>query len=819
MTSDTSRLTFKSSTKSRTLTNTTPSTVSSDEHNSSLSDPSSGIVTFKQSESTLTTKTLSESKRTPTPQPTKPSQEPTQASTKSVKPTVTHPLYTTVTNNGKATADYGKGISEPTSEPESEPTEVTPKSEPEDEENATEEPASEEDPNAEGEPEDSNPEGEPEIDFGAFEEPGPDWVVAKEQWQEAWEFHVYFYGACFVLLGLYSTVCVVRLWRIEHLLSRHYFLTLHVLVILVCILRAVYLLVDAYNSMGTYPMVVDYFLYNTVFPCITSLFSILFYALLLATRVRILSRKVQKLGVLIAIIFLHFFLSISTDLIVGILTTAHVLMFICQSFFILWGLLMFIGYLIVFRKLYKGAISRQKNFAFGSPDRKHNSPANIGNQDKNSKHKYTYGLAVKITFISAFFGVAIVGFEMYGIFGVFGILQPNFKPQPWPWWTYHLIVRTLELLMCTSVAYVASQPLRYMARKDAGRLYQYLLPCNACCCSAKLDNSYDSSTISMENVSDTDHLGWLKKRNKKSQAPYPPHASEKYNDPDATLLVRKIKQSKPSMLVVEDGFVRIRREDEMLPSNQYELDSNSRSSQSSGINVPVGGIDDSKYPSAVVNWNYSGEQNRIRTRENMPPSFSLENYRLPSVCDNRESIVVTEVTDDTDVDIAVTDSEHSETEQDHDKVEAPPSPTSNKSDIFRPLSMIDLAASMESELERAFHSKSADGAEPNSPQRKSKHQDAKSKNSNLPDDYSEATDNDVTYGNYVDSDSEQSKPPSARLLRSPIRRCKSEEKPVSTRTKLFENNRYFSLSSVEIIGKDDDTEIDLSVQARRKRTF
>lgn len=807
MTSQTTSNTVSSSTIAKT---TVPAIVwtqnkQTRENNSSLLGMTSLTVTFQQPEGALSTKTFSETKQTVStaavPEPT--SHSSTKLTTQKASLTSTHLQYTTthskltsrksttfpLTSDGSRNVPSSEPTSEPSSEPSSEPA-SEPTSQPETGGGDNEEGYGEEEPN--GEPGDGEPEGEPELDFGAFEEPGPDWELAKRQWKEAWEFHIYFCGVCFVILGIYSSACIVRLWAMEHLLSRNYFFILHGLVIMICILRATYLLIDAYNSLGSYPHVVDYFLYNTVFPCIASLFSILFYALLLATRVRILSRKVQKLGVLFAIILFHFVLSISTDLIVGLLSTAHVLMFICQSFFVLWGLLMFIGYLIVFRKLYKGAINRQKNLTISSPDRKYGSP---GNQTQESKYRYTFGLAVKITFVCAFFGVAIVGFEMYGMFGVFGILQPNVKPQPWPWWSYHLIVRTLELLMCSSVSYVASQPLRYMFRKDS-RLYQYLLPCNVCCCNVSLDRSYDSSTISMENVSETDHLSWLKKKNKKPNAPYPPHASEKYNDPDATLLVRKIRQSKPSMLVVEDGFVRIRRDDEILPPNQYELDSNSRSSQSSGLNAVVSGNDDPRVPYSILNSNYSGEPARARARENMPLSFSLDNYRLPSVCDNRESVVMTEVTDDTDIDIVVTDSEQSDTERDHTQPAAPPSPTSNKSgDIFRPLSMIDLAASMESELERAFHSKCAD-ADESTPEASNDRS---------------AADPDAACGNYGDS--------SARLLRSPIRRCKSEEKPTSTKCKRFANNRYYSLSSVEVVGKNDDTEFECNETENKKRTF
>ncbi|WAR25816.1 PRRT3-like protein [Mya arenaria] len=677
--------------------------------------------------------------------------------------------------------------------------------------------------NGTSEPEDdvgNEPESEagPEFNLEAFAEPGPDWELAKELWQEAWEFHVYFFGLCFVLLGMYCVFGVIRLWTMEHLLSRNYFVTLHLLVILVCILRATYLLIDAYNSTGRFPTVMDYFLYSTVFPCITALFSILFYALLLATRVRVLSQKVQRLSVLLVIISLHFVLSIVTDITVGIFATAPVLIFVCQTVFIVWGLLMFIGYLVIFRKLYKGAINRQKVIQSTSPDRLHSSNPAMYNE-KTGKFKYTFDLAVKITFASAFFGVAIVGFELYGMFGVYGVLKAGRKPEPWPWWTYHFIVRSLEILMCSSVAYVASQPLRYSARKDRGKMYPYFLPCSKCFCNEKLDHSYESSSISMEFVSDHDHLGWLKKiRNKKpiiSNAPYPPHAAEKYTDPDATLLVRKIRQPKPSMLVVEGGFVRIRRDDEILPSNHFEMDS--RSSHSSGLNL---GDAEQPHTGALINWNYTGDADSASDqRLGHVNSFSLDNYIIPRIEDERSSIdnvpAPDENADDTDVDIVVTD-----VEDDADASEGgrPESPRSTRSgDIFRPLSMIDLAASMESELDRAFQGgiDSADIISHNSlPVSLEGVSDSSQDAYNEPmfeqyygDGYFVPDPDALNHSgaNHMDYDSDQSRASSnSRLLHSPVRRCRSEEKP-RPRSKTFDSYRYHSLSSVESVGKQDES--------------
>lgn len=711
--------------------------------------------------------------------------------------------------NTTNTADTGDNTSpEPTSEPT-------------DGKDSNDEPEPKEESDPENEP-DSEPEGEeepePESELDAFAEPGPDWVLAKEVWQEAWEFHVYFFGIAFALLGFYCFIALIRLWDMEHLISKHYFVTLNVLVILVCILRATYLLLDAYNSLGTFPVGVDYFMYSTAFPCLTAMFSILFYSLLLATRVRVMSKKVQKLWVLLVIVILHFALSIVTDIVVGFLSSASVLILVCQVFFIVWGLLMFIGYLILFRKLYKGAIHHQKTMA-GLHE--HKSPVLHGHGHQSKpKHKYTFGLAVKITFISAFFGVAMVGFELYGIFGVYGALSTNTKPEPWPWWTYHVIVRTLEFLMCLSVTFVASQPLRYKLKKKSNRsIYHYILPCSMCCCPSSLEHHETfSSSGSMDCiVSESDHLSWLKKiKNKKvpsPQAPYPPHTAEKYSDPDATLLVRKVKRvNKPSMLVVEDGFVRIRRDDEVLPSNQFELDTYSQSSHSSGNNI--NGLENVSNTGAInniVNLNYTGHSGPNGGHANVP-GLNFDNYILQGSVAQSGTQSDVDINDDTDIEIVVTESEQESDEP--GVLEGAASGESNKSaDIFRPLSMIDFAASMESELDRAFHSSCVEETDLISHNSLPASLEGCSSDSNAYNEpmYKQYFENEgmasVSYhdSNNYSSDSTESKSSATKLLHSPVRRCKSEDSATIAppKCKHFEKNKYFSLSRVDTIAQED----------------
>ena len=116
-------------------------------------------------------------------------------------------------------------------------------------------------------------------------------------WQEAWEVHLYFFAALFGCLGVYTLVCVLRLWRIHRLMSRRYFVSLNLLMVLLCATRVLYLTLDGYNSNRTFHPSLDYFLYSISFPCLTSAFSIQLYALLQATKMQFLPPTIQKVSV------------------------------------------------------------------------------------------------------------------------------------------------------------------------------------------------------------------------------------------------------------------------------------------------------------------------------------------------------------------------------------------------------------------------------------------------------------------------------------------------------------------------------------------
>lgn len=178
--------------------------------------------------------------------------------------------------------------------------------------------------------------------------------------------------------------------------------------------------------------------------------------------------------VLTFIVVFHFVLSIATDVLLGFYAGLQVMLFVCQVYFILWGLFLFFGYAHIFRKIYAHAVKRQKSLY----DQHRTAPGPCLNSQKSTKNasrgnqasgksRYTLSTAIKVTFFTSICGLMTVALEVYAIVGVYKTFTPLDQPKPWPWYLYHTVMRLIEALMCVAMSYVASQPIRYKSRNSS----------------------------------------------------------------------------------------------------------------------------------------------------------------------------------------------------------------------------------------------------------------------------------------------------------------------------------------------------------------
>jgi hypothetical protein len=322
-------------------------------------------------------------------------------------------------------------------------------------------------------------------------------------------------------------------------------------------MRGLYLVIDAHNKNGTFHVILNYFLYSTAFPCLTSAFSILFYALLLATRVRVLSTKIQKLSLLIGIIAFHFTLSIITDVVVGFFFNARVLLLVCQFFYVIWGTILFVGFFYIFNKLRMAAATRTRTTVRGNSIATNNDRNKSGK--KKSRNQYTLSTSVKITFIAAVFGLICVLLEVYGIFGVYRLYIDGHIPDPWPFFSYQFLLRLVEFCMCSLMVYVASQPIMVRRRNSKGTFPDIFAAFKQLCCVPHKEKQIDSEFNSVVN----------------SNAIILSNASEDF-DQKQTVVNFDVKENKKrgklskqnSHLVIKDGLVRFKAEDDSVTGSE-----------------------------------------------------------------------------------------------------------------------------------------------------------------------------------------------------------------------------------------------------------
>jgi len=321
------------------------------------------------------------------------------------------------------------------------------------------EPSPEPEQEPEGTPE-PEPEGVPGLpELQTYSEPEPYWPEAKQKWGSLWEVHIYLFGVAFGVVALYSLLSIIRLYKRKHLLSQPYFISLNSLVFLMGSLRSIYLLVDAYNTKETFPPFVAYILYTLFLPSVTSAFSLLFMSLLAATKMQFISPSIQKVKVIVFIVVVHFGLAITADILTAAHLDASIVMFVCQIFYIIWGLFLFVGFMYLFGQLYKAAKDRQvlmNKYAMrklGLPPSKQNK--------KPEHHKLTLSLGTILTLISSILGFLTVILLIYGMVDVYGVFEKTKTPEAWRWWGYHTAFRALELAICITMSYIATQPFRY----------------------------------------------------------------------------------------------------------------------------------------------------------------------------------------------------------------------------------------------------------------------------------------------------------------------------------------------------------------------
>uniref|UniRef100_A0A182WYC1 Proline-rich transmembrane protein 3/4 domain-containing protein n=1 Tax=Anopheles quadriannulatus TaxID=34691 RepID=A0A182WYC1_ANOQN len=100
-------------------------------------------------------------------------------------------------------------------------------------------------------------------------------------WTIAWNVHVYLSAILFTILAVYSIFKIIFYDKLTHLFSQAYFISIHLILIIICLLRIFYLCYDAYNMHFSFNLFVSELLLNLPLTFLTTTFAILILFLLL----------------------------------------------------------------------------------------------------------------------------------------------------------------------------------------------------------------------------------------------------------------------------------------------------------------------------------------------------------------------------------------------------------------------------------------------------------------------------------------------------------------------------------------------------------
>ncbi|XP_074655698.1 uncharacterized protein LOC141909211 [Tubulanus polymorphus] len=172
----------------------------------------------------------------------------------------------------------------------------------------------------------------------SYAEPVPTWSRAKRQWTWAWGFHTYGFGSLFLITAIMMFISVLKLHN--RCRNHKYVVTLNSMLLVCGMCRGFYLIIDPYWSTKILPKTFSMVLFGVGHPSLTSAFSLLQWAFLRITQVKLGPWRFPSYQALSIFIFFHFSLVISIDVAVSLDTSLKLMLIVTESMFILWGFIL-----------------------------------------------------------------------------------------------------------------------------------------------------------------------------------------------------------------------------------------------------------------------------------------------------------------------------------------------------------------------------------------------------------------------------------------------------------------------------------------------
>ena len=180
-------------------------------------------------------------------------------------------------------------------------------------------------------------------------EPGPEWRVARLQWGLSWPLHWIGLGLAFAFLACRSLLAIIRSPDVNSRFARrNLFYAINWLLVALGTTRSLYLMLDPYESgenIANCPLWVVRPLFGIAFPCLMSAFCLVHVAFLEVAKIKLVSPKLSSIRFISGIILVHFAVVVVSDTTTAIEANRTELLIVCQSFFVIWGLLNSISFI------------------------------------------------------------------------------------------------------------------------------------------------------------------------------------------------------------------------------------------------------------------------------------------------------------------------------------------------------------------------------------------------------------------------------------------------------------------------------------------
>lgn len=289
---------------------------------------------------------------------------------------------------------------------------------------------------------------------------------SDEIWLIFWNVHVYLVVFGYILLAIYSIYKLIRYENDPHMFSKSYFLTIHLMLTVICVLRIFYLTYDPYNFDKSFNIFLYDFLHNFPLSLLATTFAVLILFLLkrTLTHLEVKTRPVFLVVCGLLHIFLCFCLSIVESL--GHFPQASLI--VCKPVFILLAWALGFSYLYLYRIIKNVLAKKSQNLSEMCT--------------QNISYASHITIAVALLFV-------LLGFVQ--LYALFFIPEDKFNGEVkhhWILWGFELSVRFLEISIITLLAIVVS--LR-MSQREKQTVGFPLFPCTTS--DSSTDNIYPNN--------------------------------------------------------------------------------------------------------------------------------------------------------------------------------------------------------------------------------------------------------------------------------------------------------------------------------------